>query len=81
MNLKAESVTILNKFGQPTGKWAKAVKSSKALKMSSFDDFNKYFDKKLTAANLERTPKKDCVVKKEDDKFTDIPDLFSNFLS
>ncbi len=69
---------ILNRFGQPTLEWAKHVKTSTPAKMTSIDDFNKYFDKKMYNYNLEKSPKSDVLVKssQENEKFSDIPDIF-----
>ncbi|HIS37388.1 TPA: hypothetical protein IAC10_12325 [Candidatus Scatousia excrementigallinarum] len=66
---------ILNEFGQPTLQWAKNVKTSKPAKMSSIDDFNKYFDKKIFSNKFERSPKTDTVTKSSNIEKTDIPDL------
>ncbi len=71
---------ILNRFGQPTGTWAKLNKSTTQFKMDSIDDFNKYFCKKLVSASkLEKSPSTDTLVKSSD-KFTTIPSIFDNFL-
>lgn len=71
---------ILNRFGQPTGAWAKLNKSTTQFKMDSADDFNKYFYQKLMLAQkLEKTPSTDTLVKSSN-KFTTIPSIFDNFL-
>lgn len=69
---------ILNKFGQPTLSWAKNAKPSKPAKMTSIDDFNKYFENKMFKRNLEKSPKADVLEKSapENEKFSDIPDIF-----
>lgn len=58
------SLQILNRFGQPTGNWAKNIKPSKILKSDSIDDFNKYFEKKVLTNQLQKKPVKDTFTKK-----------------
>lgn len=73
---------ILNEFSQSTLSWAKCAKSTYKPKMTSIDDFNKYFDKKMYNYNLEKSPKSDVLEKSnKNDKFSDIPDLFDKIFN
>lgn len=80
MSYKVNSFSPFDKhfFGKPLTAWARKdvkVANPSDLKMSSFDDFNKYFDTQMLAKKLERTPEKDSYINP-----TSIMDQFSNIL-
>ena len=71
-------------FGRTLGASAKKYVgqiSSSKLEMSSIDDLNKYFNTKMFAANLDKTPAADCfvpanVVKTSGSRFADVNQFF-----
>lgn len=64
MTIKMDNAfSILDRFGQPTGNWAKKFKPSKPVEMDSIDDFNKHFEQKILNHKVDRTPDQDTFTK------------------